>query len=64
MTNQVHWDSSDQTIPPSLYLTSKPAFFGSYPWPWVDPVGAVKLQTLPAKVRYDRGTPFAAPPGS
>ena len=64
VTNQVHWDSSDQTIPPSLYLTSKPAFFGSYPWPWVDPVGAVKLQTLPAKVRYDRGTPFAAPPGS
>ena len=23
----------------SLYLTQKPAFFGSNPWPWVDPVG-------------------------
>ena len=30
----------------------KPAFFGSNPWPWVDPnTGAV--QTLPAKARFD-----------
>lgn len=25
------------TLPPSFYLTSKPSFFGSHPWPWVDP---------------------------
>jgi len=28
--------------PDSLYLTQKPAFFGSFPWPWVDPAGATK----------------------
>jgi hypothetical protein len=39
-------------IPDSLYLGSKPAFFGSNAWPWVDPfTGAV--QTLPAKARFD-----------
>jgi hypothetical protein len=39
-------------IPNSLYLSQKPAFFGSNPWPWVDPsTGAV--YTLPAKARFD-----------
>jgi len=33
-------------------LSQKPAFFGSNPWPWVDPsTGAV--YTLPAKARFD-----------
>lgn len=40
------------TLQNSLYLTSKPSFFGSLPWPWVDPTtGAV--HTLPARVRYE-----------
>jgi hypothetical protein len=43
----------DQTLPNSLYLTSKPAFFGNSPWPWVDPTGKTKLHTLPARARYD-----------
>ena len=55
VTNEVHWDSAAQAIPPSLYLTSKPAFFGSLPWPWVDPTGTTKLYTLPAKARSERG---------
>ena len=39
-------------LPASLYLTHKPAFFGSNPWPWVDSAtGAV--YTLPAKARFD-----------
>ena len=46
-----------KTLPDSLYLTSKPAFFGSLPWPWVDPSGATKVQTLPAKDRFDAGVP-------
>src|SRR5262249_38389163 len=47
-----------QAIPNSLYLTSKPAFFGSNPWPWVDPsTGATYV--LPAKARFDAGTPNA-----
>jgi hypothetical protein len=62
-SNSVAWLGIGQTggapapLPSSLYLTSKPAFFGSYPWPWVDPVGATKTYTLPAKARYDAGTP-------
>jgi hypothetical protein len=30
-------------------------------WPWVDAAGATKLHTLPAKARYDAGTPFTQP---
>lgn len=63
LTGLVHWDTTAQPLPNSLYLTSKPAFFGSLTWPWVDPLGATKLYTLPAKARYDAGTPFAPPPG-
>ena len=32
-----------------------------YTWPWVDPAGATKLFTLPAKARFDAATPFAQP---
>jgi hypothetical protein len=46
--------SSPQPIPDSLYLSSKPAFFGNNPWPWVDPsTGATYV--LPAKARFDSG---------
>lgn len=58
--------SSGHTTPPavsrlkdSLYLSAKPAFFGSDTWPWVTPEGATKTYTLPAKARFDAGTPFA-----
>ena len=42
---------SPQTIPNSMYLTSAPAFFGSNPWPWVDPSTGT-VYTLPAKARF------------
>ena len=48
----------EKTLPDSLYLTGKPAFFGSRPWPWVDPAGATKVQTLPPR----RVTMPGAPP--
>lgn len=35
-TNTVKWAASPQTLPKSLYTTSKPSFFGSYGWPWSD----------------------------
>jgi hypothetical protein len=56
-----HWESGYSTdLPDSLYLPGKPAFFGASPWPWVDPsTGAT--YTLPAKARYDAGTPNAVP---
>ena len=52
-TNQVHWVNGPQPIPTSLYLAGKPAFFGSNPWPWVDPTGTTKTYTLPARARFD-----------
>ena len=66
LTNSVKWDPSisTQTLPASLYLSGKPAFFNAgsgYTWPWVDPSGATKLYTLPAKARFDSGTPFHQP---
>lgn len=65
LTNSVHWHNTPAgyTLPSSLYLTSKPAFFGSFVWPWVDATGSIKLYTLPAKARYEVGNPFAPPPG-
>jgi hypothetical protein len=66
LTNQVAWTNSlqAQTLPASLYLSAKPGFFGSLNWPWVDPTGSAKLNTLPAKARFDAGTPFALAPGA
>lgn len=66
VTNSVVWDPHipDHNLPASLYLKQKPAFFNAgrgYTWPWVDPVGATKVYTLPAKARYDAGTPFVQP---
>lgn len=46
------------SLPNSLYLGAKPAFFGSYEWPWVNPAGtsdAERVKTLPAKARFDAG---------
>jgi hypothetical protein len=45
-------DGTPSIIPDSLYLTRKPAFFGSDPWPWVDPTTGI-VYTLPAKARFD-----------
>jgi Pectate lyase superfamily protein len=45
-------------LPPSLYLTSKPAFFEANPWPWVDPSGFPRVHVLPAKQRFDCGAPI------
>ena len=73
-TGKVHWHGiggtgasngltppADSTLPASLYLTSKPAFFGSLPWPWVNGASAPNPVPgqLPAKLRYDAGTPNA-----
>jgi hypothetical protein len=44
-------------VPNSIYLASKPAFFGNNQWPWVDPTNGTTY-TLPAKARYDAGSPI------
>ena len=66
LTNTVVWDADDTThkLPKSLYLTTKPTFFNAgkgYTWPWVNPGESHQLYTLPAKVRYEVGTPFTQP---
>jgi hypothetical protein len=66
LTNTVNWDPriASHSLPDSLYLPGKPAFFDAgrgYTWPWVDPTGPTKLYELPAKVRYEAGTPFIQP---
>ncbi|HZR09295.1 MAG TPA: hypothetical protein VFA79_12000, partial [Myxococcales bacterium] len=71
-TRQVHWHGIGGTgqnngltappgvaLPDSLYLTARPAFFGSNPWPWVDGSNASNPLPgiLPARMRFDAGTP-------
>ena len=56
----VNPSNPETQLPNSLYLQSKPAFFGSYAWPWVDPAGTSneeRVKTLPAKARYEAGNP-------
>jgi hypothetical protein len=43
---------SPVTIPNSFYLSSKPAFFGTSQWPWVDPTTGTTY-TLPAKYCFE-----------
>lgn len=57
-TNSQQWITTPATftIPNSLYLAAKPAFFGSNTWPWTNPAtGATSV--LPAKARFDAGVP-------
>jgi hypothetical protein len=66
LTSSVVWDpnTSNHTLPASLYLPGRPAFFAAgsgYAWPWVDPTSPTPVLTLPAKARYDAGTPFVQP---
>ncbi len=53
---KVTWDPAiaPREMPPSLYLHSKPEFFGSRPWPWVRPEHPDQpLARLPARERFD-----------
>lgn len=47
--------ASDVTLSNSLYLLSKPAWFGSLTYPPTDPVGPV-VADIPAKYYYDNGS--------
>src|SRR6185437_1190696 len=45
---QTWLNNPSQALPDSMYLSCKPAFFGSDTWPWVDPSTGT-VYTLPAK---------------
>jgi hypothetical protein len=74
VNSAVIWDSGtpNHALPNSFYLSSKPAFFNAgsgYTWPWVNPTGTPQVYAncagshscLPAKARYEAGTPLAQP---
>jgi hypothetical protein len=54
-TGKIEWDDKirDHKLPASLYLKTKPAFFGDHAWPAIGPDVDLHLGFLPAKVRYD-----------
>jgi putative Ig domain-containing protein len=60
VSKSVVWATTARAIPNSFYLTGKPSFFGANAWPWVDPIAGT-TSTLPAKARYDAGTPNTVP---
>ena len=53
--NDVVWDPdiSGRAIPASLYLDSKPSWFGDMPWPPIGPDVSGQINDIPAKVRWD-----------
>jgi len=54
VTNSVVWDSNipDHTLPASLYLTSKPAWWGNLRWPAIGPDLNPMVGTIPAQQRF------------
>jgi hypothetical protein len=57
--NQID-DATGDPLPDSLYLVGKPTWWGAGVWPPFDPQGATdaaREAPLPAKARYDAGTP-------
>ena len=51
------WDGgADHTLMPSMYYSSKPAFFGTCAWPPFGPDVTGIVGTLPAKNRYQGGS--------
>jgi len=58
-TNTVQWSSEERGLPDSLYLSSKPSWFGVLAWPPFTPdregFDPVNLNRIPAQVRFENG---------
>ncbi|MGD1890945.1 MAG: glycosyl hydrolase family 28-related protein [Cyclobacteriaceae bacterium] len=50
--------SRDYSLPLSLYLPEKPDFYGEMSWPSIGPYYPVKLNSNPAKARWERNNIF------
>jgi hypothetical protein len=65
-TGSVRWDPAirERDLPPSLYLDTKPAWFGDLPWPAFGPDVPGLEGRLPAHVRFwgDASPPQLVPP--
>jgi len=66
VTKSAVWDPtiSDKTLPASLYLTSKPSWWGTLAWPPIGPDLTPMSGQLPAQVRFNGGvsSPLPLPP--
>jgi hypothetical protein len=74
-TNAVIWSSntpsgslastylSQQTLPASLYLSAKPAWFtaANAAWPPIDPIASTKVSKIPAQICFEAGPNTGAP---
>ena len=51
------WDAntSNHNLPPSLYLTAKPTWFGGTPWPVIGPDVTGNVNKNPAQLCYEQG---------
>jgi hypothetical protein len=58
VNNDTIWDPdiAVRTLPQSLYLDAKPAWFGDVPWPPIGPDVAGLVQKLPAQLRFESMT--------
>jgi hypothetical protein len=63
VNNSTLWDpaNSDHALPPSLYKTSKPAFFGALAWPPIGPDLTPMTGMIPAQQRYQQLMPVFEP---
>lgn len=54
ISKQTQWDPkiASKELPPSLYLKSKPAFFGNLAWPPIGPDCTPMAGTIPARERF------------
>ena len=65
VTNTTVWDPaiSDRNLPPSLYLTGKPSWWGNLPWPAIGPDLSPMDGVIPAQWRFNGGSGIPQPPG-
>jgi hypothetical protein len=56
-TDSTVWDDTiaEHTLPDSLYLSSKPTFWGSEAWPPIGPDALPMYGKIPARTRYEAG---------
>lgn len=59
VTQSTQWDSTvvDHTLPSSLYLLSKPAFFKDVQWPPIGSDGSTIVGTIPSEKRFNAPRP-------